>query len=405
MNKKLLSMIIMVLIVGLVISALITVKSQYPGSGSAITQVPGTPVKIMPISVLPVLEKSYNKGLGWLMAQQLQDGSWPDIEGNPDVAFTALTLISIGSTTSEYRTRYKNQIAKGIKYLLDHQQDNGSFLNPGKIPSLVTYKTPLTILALVGLDKEKHKEAILRARNYLEGIQNKNPEQEALFGGWSETGRDLTPKPGLTITNFVMDSLRQADLPQDSETWKRAVVFLQRCQDSSESNDFRITANSGGFAHSPIDSKAGEETLSDGTKVLKPYGSMTHAGLMSFLYAFVDKNDHRVRTTYTWLKQHYTIEENPGLRTDIKPSLGQQGLFYYFYTLAKALDAYGEQTITSLPDKQEHIWAEELAKKIALLQRADGSWTNKEPRWWEDDPRVVTPYCLIALNICRKWIK
>jgi len=414
MKSNLLLVFILILIGGLIIGISVVMTHLSPRAilPTSVSQSGVSPEKpSLPITsksaeeLVLILRRTYEKGLTWLIGQQLADGSWPDLEGKPDVAFTALALISIGGGTPDDRTRYQDRVAKGVEYLLAHRQADGSFLDPGKLPALVNYKTPLALLALVTLDEGQYQDPILKARNYLAGVQDQDPEEKGLFGGWSETGKDPTPKPGLTVTNFAIDALRQAGLPQDSETWQRATVFLQRCQDCSEYNDFRVTANSGGFVHSPLESKAGEETLPDGTKILKPYGSMTHAGLMSFLYVFVDKNDPRVQATYRWLRGHYTLEENPGLRTDAEPRLGKQGLFYYYYTFAKALDAYGEKVMVTLPDSLEHPWAEELVRKLSALQQPDGKWINEEPRWWEDHALVVTPYCLIALNICRKWVE
>ena len=88
-----------------------------------------------------------------------------------------------------------------------------------------------------------------------------------------------------------------------------------------------------------------------------------------------------------------------------KPDVGKQGLFYYYHTFAKALDAYGEKNIISLPDNKEHFWAEELIKKLVLLERPDGSWANEESRWWEDLSQLASSYSLMVLNICRKWVK
>ncbi len=410
MNNKLLWMVVGVLILGLVMGAAIIMIKNQPGASAPAIPMVQAPVTTLPTSFekaqgLMALEKAYDQGLGWLMNQQLEDGSWPDLEKKSDVAFTALAIISLSGARATDQAKYQTRREAAIKYLLDHQQTDGSFVDPDKMPSMIAFKTPLSLLALISIDPNKYQGPILKARSYLEGAQDQDPEQPGLFGGWSETGKDPTPKPGMVPTNFTIDALKQAGLPPDSATWKRAVVFLQRCQDSSAYNEFRTVANSGGFVHSPLDSKAGEETLPDGTKILKPYGSMTHAGLMSFLYAFVNKNDSRVRATYAWLQHHYTLEENPGLRTDIKPESGQQGLYYYYYTLAKALDTFGDKIIITLPDKAEHAWAEELIKKLARLQRPEGSWGNTNPRWWEDNPLIVTPYCLIALTTCRKWVK
>ena len=62
---------------------------------------------------------------------------------------------------------------------------------------------------------------------------------------------------------------------------------------------------------------------------LRSYGSMTYAGLKSMIYAGLTAKDPRVKAASEWIRNHYTVEENPGL--------GQQGLFYYFDTFARTL--------------------------------------------------------------------
>lgn len=79
--------------------------------------------------------------------------------------------------------------------------------------------------------------------------------------------------------------------------------------------------------------------------------------------------------------------------------MGQAGLFYYFHTAAKTLDVLGAETFTSA-DGTEHAWRDELSDAILGRQRADGSWTNDNVRWMEDNPNLVTSYALLALAYC-----
>ncbi len=77
---------------------------------------------------------------------------------------------------------------------------------------------------------------------------------------------------------------------------------------------------------------------------------MTYAGLKSMIYAGVDKDDQRVKAAVEWARQHYTLDENPGL--------GDAGLYYYFHTFAKALDAMGQPTVVD-DEGVEHDWRQE----------------------------------------------
>ncbi|MGB0775021.1 MAG: hypothetical protein ACPGUY_04200, partial [Akkermansiaceae bacterium] len=122
---------------------------------------------------------------------------------------------------------------------------------------------------------------------------------------------------------------------------------------------------------------------------LRSYGSMSYAGLLSMVYADLDAKDPRVIAVKKWLGNNYTIKENPGL--------GQQGLYYYYHTMAKALAAAG---VDKLPLKGggEADWRKDIAQKILTSQREDGSWLNENARWWENQPELVTAYGVLTLE-------
>jgi len=120
------------------------------------------------------------------------------------------------------------------------------------------------------------------------------------------------------------------------------------------------------------------------------YGSMTYAGMKSMIYANVDKNDERVQAAYNWIRTHYTVETTP--------LMGNQGLFYYYQTMAKSLNAYGEEIITD-NNNSEHQWRYELADQLLKTQNEEGFWVNENGRWWENNPVLVTAYSLLALGM------
>ena len=80
--------------------------------------------------------------------------------------------------------------------------------------------------------------------------------------------------------------------------------------------------------------------------------------------------------------------------------MGSSGLYYYYHTFAKALDAVGQPTLVD--DKGvTHNWRSDLIRTLAERQRPDGSWLNANPRWMEGDPNLVTGYALLALSYCK----
>ncbi len=359
------------------------------------------------------LTATYDKGLGYLLKQQNADGSWNDPAGNPDVAFTSMAIASVAGSPADVLEKNAAAIDKAVAYILAQQQPDGGFYHPLSFPTMMNYKTAISLMALAELDAEKYKDAIAKGRDFLVGLQLGENYGEVKpgdwpYGGWGyeKMGKDgktpTDPQSDMSNASLSLEALKAAGVPEDSEVWKRAVAFLNRCQNRSESNDMAkelvekgiVVGNDGGFTYRPHESKAGEEELPEGKKGLRSYGSMTYAGLKSFIYANVKKDDPRVQAAYGWIQKHYTLDQNP--------ELGEQGLYYYYHTFAKAMDAYGEGTITDAAG-EKHAWAEELVEKLASLQQEDGSWANGKDRWYEGHGPLVTSYCLRALNACRKW--
>ena len=116
---------------------------------------------------------------------------------------------------------------------------------------------------------------------------------------------------------------------------------------------------------------------------------MTYAGLKSMIYAGVDKDDPRVKAAVTWLSKNYDTEQNPGM--------GAAGLYYYYHTVAKALEAYGEDEFTTA-DGQKRNWRADFVNELISRQHKNGSWVNTDnERWMEGDANLVTGYALLAL--------
>ena len=134
----------------------------------------------------------------------------------------------------------------------------------------------------------------------------------------------------------------------------------------------------------------GETNAATGRVALRSYGSMSYAGLLSYVYADLKHDDPRVIAVVDWLRANYTLDENP--------AMGPQGLYYYLHTMAKALTQYGADTLAT-QGGQTVNWREQLALKLINLQKADGSWANDNGRWFEKDPALVTSYSLIALEM------
>ena len=123
---------------------------------------------------------------------------------------------------------------------------------------------------------------------------------------------------------------------------------------------------------------------------MRSYGSISYAGMLSFIYAGLSAQDPRVQAALKWLGENYTLDENPGM--------GPEGQFYYFHTMSKALTTAGIDTLQTKEGKSVD-WRRDLARKLLNTQSGDGSWKyDKAARWMEGDPVLVTAYTLLALE-------
>ena len=188
-----------------------------------------------------------------------------------------------------------------------------------------------------------------------------------------------------------------AGLSKDDPAVKRALKFVRRCQNlGGEFNDQPFAKKTtkedeGGFVYHPFETEKSPHKTPEGG--LRSLGAMTYSGLKTFLYAGVSKDDPRVKAAIGWIRRHCTLDENPGM--------GQQGLFYYYQTFAKALDAAGYDAFEEA-DGARHDWRKELAEHLASIQQENGSWVNTSDRWYEGDPNLVTAYALLALERARE---
>lgn len=346
-----------------------------------------------------------DKGLAYLKAQQKEDGGWAGDREPP--AFTAIVLRAfVQDPRYDANTDF---VSKGYQRLLQYQVDSGGIYQD----SLANYNTAIALSTLVAANNPDFQDEIDRAVAYLKGLQwgvaeMQGPKGEVIndpkhtwYGGWGYGGHSRGGgRPDLSNTHMTIEALAEAGLKPGDPAFEAAIAFVSRLQNHSETNDQPWAGNDGGFVYSPTDtgqgeSLAGEYTSPDGRRMLRSYGSMTYAGLKSFIYAGLSKDDQRVKAAWDWITSNWTLDENPGMRAG-NPENAQQGLYYYYLTLARALNAYDEPTLTA-PDGTKHDWRIELIDKLATLQKEDGSWTG-ERRWMESNPTLVTSYVILALQ-------
>lgn len=354
------------------------------------------------LSLKNEVRHTIERGLAWLKKAQNPQGYWSQPE------YPALSGLVLTAFMGDPGDRYKKKplfINKGYDYLLQCVRPDGGIY----VKELANYNTSVSMVALqVSMDAAYHP-LIRKARNFILGLQSdfgKQGETDNPYdGGIGYGGR--YPHSDMSNTMFALESLYYTRYLQDEAAkeagrklnWKAAITFIERCQNLPGVNDQDWASgdpqNRGGFVYFPGNSKAGEEELPGGKKALRSYGSISYAGLLSYIYAHLERDDPRVKAVYEWLSRNYTLDENPGM--------GKQGLFYYYHTMAKALSIYGVNELTT-KDGRQVDWRRDLALRLMDLQHQDGSWINESGRWWERDPVLVTSYAVITLEVLERGL-
>ncbi len=341
------------------------------------------------------LQRSIDKGLIFLKQSQHKDGYWL----SPDhPAVTALCLISYHSNPANPKNS-PAWVKKGYVHILKHQQNNGSIYSPGK--GLANYNTSICLMALLAAGNENHTDTMKKARAYLVKQQwdvgKKKEQDHPLDGGigygnrypHSDLNNTLTALEAIYYSRHLVNDTPEA---KSDLNWGAAIQFIQNCQNLPTHNKQPWASGDpkqkGGFIYFPGHSMAGETKDKNGKTALRSYGSISYAGMMSYAYAELKKDDPRVKSVFKWISDNYTIKENP--------HMGQQGLYYYYFLMTKALSIHGVDKLTVKGKKID--WRRELSMELLKKQLQDGSWQNQNPRWWEKEKPLTTAYSIITLS-------
>ncbi len=333
--------------------------------------------------------ESIEKAARFLASQQRNDGAFNPESGTAVTSLATTALIRVGRGESD------PFVAKGIQYILSKQQKDGGIYDERL--KFRNYETCLAVMCLSELNQDgKYKEVIAKADRFLKQLQWDDSEEidissESYGGG----GYGKHQRPDLSNTAFLVEALKAAGNDENSEAIQRALIFVSRSQNlESEHNKtaFAAIENDGGFYYTPAAGGSSQAGLT-ARGGLRSYASMTYAGLKSMIYAGVKKDDKRVQAALEWLRHNYDLKSNPGLQA--------AGLYYYYHTFAKSLDALGEDSFVDAGGTK-HDWRKELITELHSRQQKNGSWINvANERWMEGNPELVTSYALLALSYCQ----
>ena len=321
------------------------------------------------------LTDSLEKGAAYLRQQQHADGTF---DANPGV--TGMAATALLRQPGVPRDKQLAVVGKTLDSLAKMAKPDGGIYDKA-IPH---YITAVSMMAMVAGGRPQDKPLIEKGRQYIaehildegEGVSPSDKFYGGLgYGGTSDGGR-----ADIISLEYGLRAMKEADLPANNAAWEKAIKFLQRTQNNSEANDQKWAGNDGGLIYYPGYSQAGET---------RSYGAATYAGLMSYSWANVKKTDARVQSVMKWVRNNYTVDENPGI--------GQKTLYYYYMVFAKALQAVGETEIVDAKG-QRHNWRDDLANKLIMLQHPEGYGVNTDKAEMQDNKVLVTAFTMMAIE-------
>ena len=403
MKRTLIPSLALLFVAGLCVSAFWsqTAAAQPPAAGD-LSAIPAQN-DAMDAAHVAKTQQLINGGVKFLLESRNKDGGWSLGKGMLAHSFRpASTALVLKVLVQHPDFGPKSDIVReGFKFLLSFKQKDGSICEPSE--GVNNYATSLAVMALAASGDPQYKGDLDDAVKYLRGVQiAPGSKKPGLFGG--KVGQDdprvggvnygSSGQPDLSNEAMWLEAMHDAGVKPDDPAMQRALDFVTRLQNRSESNKQKFAlegSNDGGFVYNLEASKAGSGPEGKG---LRSYGTMTYAGFKSMLYAGVAKNDPRVQAAFGWIRQYWRLDSNPNM----PQAQSVQGLYYYYNLFAKALRAWGENEIKDVAGKP-HNWRQELVDALAGRVQKDGSWVNKEAeRWEEGSPMLATSYSVLALE-------
>lgn len=368
-------------------------------------------------NIAALARASIAKGAAWLEASQAEDGTWSNPSFPALTALPAWALSASGSSTGA--------IAKAVEFVRScAQPDGGIYIQvPGRRGgALGTYNTAICMTALHFADNAGSIRVIQKAREYvastqLVGDDGATGQNAGGFGyernspgGYADLNNSAWAIAAMRLTQDVEESRPAGEARADID-WEAARAYVEKMQvkhgekgaDPDDEGGFLYKRDGGGPGGPdgprggkgpPPWAKGGQEKGGPGgpgRPPLRSYGSITYSGLEAMIFAQVGRDDPRVVSAIDYARRHWTLDENPGM--------GQQGLYYYYTIMARALSLLDIDVLPPAEEGGEGVkWRDELIARVISLQREDGSWANSNNRYWENDPVLCTSYSLLTLE-------
>lgn len=326
-------------------------------------------------------EAAVSRGLRWLATVQNKDGSWSldDYERsnrptNPgDAAGTALALLPfLGAGQTHEFGVYKETVAKGLAWLLEHQKTSGD-LRSGLDNEYGMYSHGQAAIVLIEAyamtGDEKLRDPAQRAIRFIEKAQHPR-------GGW----RYMPGQEGDTsVFGWQLMALQSArasgsGLQVDEATLKLADYYLDlvsRRINSRDGSDLKVRFRAPGVLYRYQPDR-------------DPTPPMTAEAILCRMYLGWQKDDARLAAALDWLTRYHL------------PSNDSEFNVYYWYYATQAFHHYG--------GSKWNAWNKAVRDLLVASQETrgkhPGSWDPDQDVWGSRAGRIyVTSLAVCTLEV------
>lgn len=343
-------------------------------------------------ALLPLLAVGAETEAGWKPAAReavVRGAAWLKTRPAEDAGVAAMALMAL-----EVSGEGAGPEAERLEaFVLRCAREDGGIYNPEGLAdyNYRNYRTSAALMALQMRDPARHAGVIRKARDWILAAQHgPGPNEGGVASGRWEDLSDLAN------TRIALEALRACG-HADPAFYRKAEAFVSRCQNLRRADAGPgplEPGDDGSFVYGPIGDlrlvKAGM-TEAGGVKRSRGYGGATCSGIHALRLCGVPAEDPRIRAALGWLEASYTLDRNPGMQAADDPGAPQRGIYYYYLSLAKAMQSVGAK----------RDWAGELAGALLARQEKDGAWRNTASKqWMEGNETLTTAYVVQALGLC-----
>src|SRR5262249_51890871 len=159
---------------------------------------------------------------------------------------TAMVAAALLRQPSVPRDQTLQTVGKTLDYLKGLAKPDGGIY----VQQIPHYVTATSVMALAAGGRPGDKPLIEKARRYLadhildegEGV----PPSDKFYGGLGYGGTSDGGRADIISLEYGLRAMKEGGLAADDAAWEKAIKFLQRTQNNSETNDQKWATNDGG---------------------------------------------------------------------------------------------------------------------------------------------------------------